>query len=243
MQTCRLLCTILVFFAFNETGRAATITAISSGNWVLPRTWNCNCVPAKGDNVAIPAGITVNVTRPVMLTPVLAAPTSANGVVISIAGELDLTNGALQLGPSDRVTIMPGGRVIANGLGGTIYIGITPYIFRSGVTVNGPFTIGDGEFPIALMFFEADARKDHVTLTWASAGEVNVDSYNILHSSDSVNFENVGAIKGLGYSLRRHDYSYRVDSQTKDVKYFRLEATGIDSNRMVLSTIRVNPER
>lgn len=217
--------------------QAATVTAVANGNWVLPGTWAGNCTPGQGDNIIIPAGISVKVTRPVMLAP------SATGIVITISGELDLSNGALQLGPMDQVVVMPGGRIVSNGLGGTIYVGITPNSFRSGVTVNGPFTIGDGGFPIALMFFEAEATEnDFVTLTWASAGEVNVESYNILYSIDSVNFTNVGTTKGLGYSLRRHDYSYQVDSRSAEKEFFRLEATGIDSTRMVLSTIRVNPE-
>lgn len=173
-----------------------------------------------------------------MLTP------TTWGVVITINGELDITNGTLQLGPADQVVIMPGGRIVSNGLGGTVYIGIKPHLFPSGTKVEGPFTIGDGGFPVALMFFEgeADAENDYVTLTWASAGEMNVGCYDILHSIDSANFTKVGTTKGLGYSLRRRDYSYRVDSRSAERNFFRLEATGIDSTRMVLSTIRVNTD-
>jgi hypothetical protein len=223
---------------------AGTITAVSNGNWVVPATWGCGCVPAQGDNVVVPAGMSVKVTRPVMLAPGLQPGVLANGVVVTIAGELDLTNGALQLGPNDQVVVMPGGRIISNGLGGTIYTGITPFTIRSGSVIEGPYTIGGGGFPIALMFFEADveSENDFVTLSWASAGEVNVDSYRILYSNDSINYTNVATIKGLGYSLRRHDYSYHVDSRSSKKKYFRLECTSNDSTIVVLSTIRVNTE-
>lgn len=228
-----------------ERSLAGTVTAVSNGNWVLPATWGCACVPRKGDHVVIPAGVSVKVTRPVMLTPGLDAGALAKGAVVTIAGELDITNGALQLAANDQVVVMPGGRIVSSGLGGTIYTGIRPYILRSGTVVEGPFTIGDGGFPIALMFFEAevDAENDFIRLTWASAGEVSVGSYNILHSNDSVNFTNVGTIKGLGYSLRRHDYSYQVDSRSSKKKFFRLECTSNDSAIVVLSTIRVNTER
>lgn len=231
----RRFCTIMILLTIAQGSMATNIRAIANGNWVLPETWSCNCTPVKGDNVVIPAGVTVIVTRPV----------TANVVVLTIAGELDITNGALQMGPGDQVVIMPGGRIISNGLGGVVYIGITPHVLRSGTTLEGPFTIGDGGFPVALMFFEAEAdiENDFVTLTWASAGELNIDSYNILHSNDSINFTNVGTMKGLGYSLRRHDYSYRVSSRSLERKFFRLEATAIDSTRIVLSTVRVNTEQ
>jgi hypothetical protein len=113
---------------------AATITAVTSGSWVTPGTWDCNCLPAKSDNIIIPHGITVSVTRPISLAP-------GNDIIITIAGSLDLTNGLLQLDEADWITIIPGGRIFANGMGGTIYSGITQIVMETGSFISGPATI------------------------------------------------------------------------------------------------------
>ena len=116
------------------TADAATITAVTSGSWVSPATWSCHCLPGKSDDIIIPKGITVSVTRPIMLAP-------GNNIVITVAGAIDLTNGVLQLDDLDWITIPPGGRIYANGLGGTIYSGITPIVLERRSYILGPATI------------------------------------------------------------------------------------------------------
>lgn len=113
---------------------AATITAIASGSWVDPATWNCSCLPGKSDDIIIPRGITVSVARPVMLAP-------GSDIVITIAGALDLSNGTLQLDEKDWITVLPGGRIFANSLGGAIYSGIIPIVLERRSYIAGPATI------------------------------------------------------------------------------------------------------
>ncbi|MEJ0031920.1 MAG: hypothetical protein WDO15_16765 [Bacteroidota bacterium] len=72
--------------------------------------------------------------------------------MLSVAGVLDLTNGLLQVKDSDRVTVVPGGKIIANGLGGRIVIGLVTHDLRSGSTIVGPATIGASILNVALMF-------------------------------------------------------------------------------------------
>ncbi|MEI9922155.1 MAG: hypothetical protein WDO14_25655 [Bacteroidota bacterium] len=206
---------------------ARTFTAIANGNWVTPRTWSCNCTPAHGDNVIIPYGITVQISRPVVL----------DEVVLSVAGVLDLTNGLLQMKDSDRVTVVPGGKIVANGLGGRIVIGLTSHDLRSGSTIVGPATIGASILNVALMFFEAEANENELTLRWASAGELDVRRYEVFCYHDSTRFETLGELQGLNYSLKRHDYKFQVENPHDGVEFYRLEAVAHDSTRMVISTV------
>jgi hypothetical protein len=205
---------------------AKTFRATSSGNWSAPQTWSCNCVPNNGDHVNIPEGVIVTITKPVTLL----------SIQLTISGELDFNNGMLQLNESDKVTVMPGGKVMAKGAGGTLYVGAKPHYFEHGKTINGPATIGKTVSPIALMFFAANSNEGQVTLTWASAGEANVKRYEILSSRDSVTFQPIGSVKGSNSAFKRKDYNFPIASQISSTEFYRLEAIRNDSARVVLST-------
>lgn len=217
---------LLIVFAALQ-AEARTFTAVTNGNWVTPRTWSCNCTPVHGDNVIIPYGITVQITRPIVL----------DSVVISIAGVLDLSNGLLQMRDPDRITVVPGGKIIANGLGGRILIGLASHDLRSGSTIVGPATIGASILNVALMFFEAETSESELTLRWASAGELDVKRYEVFCYHDSTRFETLGELQGLSYSLKRHDYKFQVENPHDGVEFYRLEAVAHDSTRMVISTV------
>lgn len=205
---------------------AKTFTAITNGNWVLPTTWSCHCIPAAGDNVLIPYGISVAISRPLTLS----------SMTITVAGVLDLTNGLMQMNESDRLTVVPGGKVIANGLGGRINIGLTSHDLRHGTVIEGPATIGSKVLQVALMFFEADTEDEQLILRWASAGELDVKRYEVVCYHDSSTYEHLGQLKGLNYSLTRRDYNFPVVNPHSSVEFYRLEAVGHDSTRMVLAT-------
>lgn len=221
----RILIAIL-FATATISATAKTFTAVTSGNWVVPTTWSCNCLPASGDNVIIPYGISISISRPLAL----------NSMIITVAGTLDLTNGLMQMNESDRVTIVPGGKIIANGLGGGINIGLTTHDLRHGSVIEGPATIGSKILQVALMFFDAETAEEQVTLRWASAGELDVKRYEVVCYHDSTTHENLGELKGLNYSLTRRDYNFPVVDPHSNVEFYRLEAVGHDSTRMVLST-------
>ncbi len=220
-----LLAVILFSFAASRS-EAKTFTAVANGNWVVPATWSCNCIPAVGDNILIPYGISVKISRPLTL----------HSITITVAGVLDLTNGLVQINDSDRLTIVPGGKIIANGLGGRINVGLTSHDLRHGTVIEGPATIGSKVLQVALMFFESETNKEQVTLHWASAGELDVKRYEVICYHDSSTYEHLGALKGLNYSLTRRDYNFPIVDPHSNVEFYRLEAVGHDSTRMVLST-------
>jgi hypothetical protein len=217
--------TILLILSLSN-AYSKTFTAITNGNWVLPGTWSCNCTPVAGDNVIVPYGITVNISRPVTLST----------ITITIAGVLDVSNGLIQMNESDRLTIVPGGKVIANGLGGRINVGLVTHDLRHGTVIEGPATIGSKILQVALMFFEAQSDDEQLTLRWASVGELDVKQYEIVCYHDSTTYEHLGELRGLNYSLTRRDYHFPILKPHHNVEFYRLEAVGNDSTRMILST-------
>jgi sporulation-control protein spo0M len=126
----RILIAVLLS-AFVISAKADTITATTDGNWVQPQTWSNHRIPVAGDTVVIPYNIDVAISRPL----------SINTITIVIAGTLDITNGLLQMSEGGKITIQPGGKMIANGLGATIIVGLVTHVLESGALIEGPATI------------------------------------------------------------------------------------------------------
>jgi hypothetical protein len=123
--------TLIFLLLFSVVAKANTITAVNSGNWVLPQTWSCNCKPADGDTIVIPEGVTVNISRPL----------TVNTINIEISGTLDLSNGLLQMAEIGKITVKSGGKLIANGLGATITVGLITHVLETGTVIDGPAII------------------------------------------------------------------------------------------------------
>jgi hypothetical protein len=220
-----------VYFA-----QAATIVAVKNGSWVNPETWSCSCLPKRTDTIIIPENIKVAITRPLVLGPSV----DGKSLVITIAGELDLTNGSVQLDAMDRIIVLPGGKVSTQNMGGMIFSGIYSLYLEGGTHVRGPATLGDGFSPLALLYFNAEQTEDGVKLTWASAGEININNYNISRSTDGLTYEHVGSVEASAKSHKHKNYSY-TDSQKPgtDVRY-RIDATDGNGVRAALATLEIS---
>jgi hypothetical protein len=235
LSTSRFILALTLLFSVLFT-QAATIVAVKNGPWISPGTWGGGAVPKRTDTIIIPENIKVAITRPLVLGP------SVNGkaLVITVAGELDLTNGSIQLDAMDRIIVLPGGKVSTQNMGGMIFSGIYSLYLEGGTHVRGPATLGDGFSPLALLYFNAEQAEGGVKLTWASAGEININTYNISRSTDGVTYEHVGTVDANAKSRKQKNYSY-TDSQKPegDVRY-RIDATDGNGLRAALATLEVS---
>jgi hypothetical protein len=222
-----------VFFA-----RAATIVAVASGSWVSPGTWNCGCLPGRTDTIIIPQNTTVAITRPLTFGPSI----DGKALVITVAGELDLTSGSIQLDAVDRIIVLPGGKVSTRNFGGMIFSGVYALYLEGGTHVRGPATLGDGFFPLALLYFTAERKGESIALAWASAGEINIDKYSISRSADGVTFDLVGTVAGRGYSRRQKNYTFTDRQLSEGTMYYRIDATDADGVRATIATLDLGVE-
>ncbi len=92
--------------------------------------------------------------------------------------------------------------------------------------------------PIQLLSFDGNCTNDIVTLTWATATEVNNDYFTIEKSTDMKNWKFVKQISGAGNSNQRLDYN-TTDEATGDM-YYRLKQTDFDGKFEIFSPISVN---
>ncbi len=231
-----------------------TTTAIVSGNWTTAGTWN-NGVPAAGDVVIIPAGITVSITGGTIDLRSAAATT------ITIGGALNMSNGSILWLDStlDAVNVSIGGLVVPIGvLGGQIYFGngfccgfpasiffinnFIPAPFGSNGSVPGPSIISNGTLPITLVSFSAQLQNDRVVIAWKTASEINNNFFAIERSSDAESFEEVLSIKGKGTTTEENAYEAIDKNPIIGRSYYRLKQTDFDGTATYSDLVMVEYE-
>ena len=96
------------------------------------------------------------------------------------------------------------------------------------------FTLGmsndNNALPVKLLYITAQAEgKHHITVTWATALEINNAGFYVLRSTDGINFTSVGWVAG-------HDNSTVTETYAYDDKYDRKTYPTITScNRLTIT--------
>ncbi|MEM6697518.1 MAG: SdrD B-like domain-containing protein, partial [Bacteroidota bacterium] len=93
--------------------------------------------------------------------------------------------------------------------------------------------------PVELLYFKAQADKDHVELTWSTASELNNSHFELERSEDGKTFKQIARIQGKGTTLEQTDYSYKDDKVIPNtLYYYRLKQMDFDGS-FEYSEIRV----
>ncbi len=82
--------------------------------------------------------------------------------------------------------------------------------------------------PIELIFFNSNLNDGVVKLKWSTATEINNDYFNIQHSTDALDFEVIGIVRGAGTSYQIESYEFEYDSPSNGINYFRLQQVDYD---------------
>ena len=82
--------------------------------------------------------------------------------------------------------------------------------------------------PIELISFAASVVDKSVNTQWSTASETNNDYFNLERSSNGIDFEVVGFVKGSGNSTIQRDYFYNDRYPLKGISYYRLKQTDYD---------------
>jgi hypothetical protein len=88
--------------------------------------------------------------------------------------------------------------------------------------------------PITLTSFTATPKNNTVVLKWDVATEVNVKQYEVLYSTDGINFIKIGTVPATGSQA----YSYVHSNPATGINYYRIKAVDIDAGQQ-LSDIRL----
>jgi len=82
--------------------------------------------------------------------------------------------------------------------------------------------------PIKLLTFEGDQCNDGICLRWATGSEENFDKFIVERSTDGLNYDSVGFVRGAGDSKVQLDYQFRDSAPTLGKNYFRLKSLDND---------------
>ena len=85
--------------------------------------------------------------------------------------------------------------------------------------------------PIELVSFTAKViNNNQVEINWTTASETNNDYFTVERSSNGVEFEEIGSVKGVGNSNKTLNYSFKDENPSYGVLYYRLKQTDYDGN-------------
>ena len=114
---------------------------------------------------------------------------------------------------------------------------------NSRVTSFSPFTFGSktggsvNPLPIELKELKVGCLDKTGVITWETASERNNDFFTIERSTDGVNFEKRGTVKGSGNSIRNTTYSYSDKHVPDGLVYYRLRQTDVSGRSEVSKVI------
>jgi len=95
------------------------------------------------------------------------------------------------------------------------------------------FTIGSGgsggALPVTLLYVKAEAvGKHHITVSWATALEINNHGFEVMRGTDGVNFTDVGWVNGHDNSTVTNTYSFDDRPSQSTTYYYQLKQ--VDNN-------------
>ena len=99
-------------------------------------------------------------------------------------------------------------------------------------------TGGSNPLPIELMVFNAKRNENVVDLSWTTASELNNDRFEILRSSNGIEFYQIGAVAGAGTYSQLSNYFYIDEYPVSGTNFYKLRQVDIDG-RYTESPVRL----
>ncbi|HXB41936.1 MAG TPA: T9SS type A sorting domain-containing protein, partial [Bacteroidia bacterium] len=84
--------------------------------------------------------------------------------------------------------------------------------------------------PIELIQFDAVRQQEKAKLTWTTATETNNNYFTVMRSTDAINWESIGKVKGAGNSTQTLHYNFTDDKAAATINengilYYRIKQT------------------
>ncbi|HTH58182.1 MAG TPA: T9SS type A sorting domain-containing protein, partial [Cyclobacteriaceae bacterium] len=237
------------FFTFCQTGSSLNYTgayAITVGNGI---TLTIN------GNVTINGTLTISMVGSTSILHILSpytlhvtnmtfsgSATAKNIVVDGPSGKIVVDNtldfGGLSIdldgaGSISAGSITGAGNISCNGDGNC------PSTTAGSCSPSGSTFCTTGGFvlPVELLYFKNDVSDESVTLSWATASELNFDYFSLERSSDGKVFEEIAQVKGNGTTNKAHTYSYKDDNPLIGLSYYRLTSIDFDGYRETFTAV------
>ncbi|MBL7813806.1 MAG: T9SS type A sorting domain-containing protein [Saprospiraceae bacterium] len=94
----------------------------------------------------------------------------------------------------------------------------------TGFTAFSPFALGNlGALPIELSKFEVKRREQAAVLSWVTASEKDNALFLIEQSTNGVDFQTIGQVKGHGTTVLATTYDFEHNTPSVGINYYRLK--------------------
>jgi len=222
-------------------------------------TWTGSLIEIYGELLIDKADITLNASLRIRNGGLITlgkklslgtSPTNPTGcnytVIIDAGGSLNVTDSG-----TDRLYIcgvsMMKGAGSCNNCGGTnsgtcAYNG-DPYCEPTG-GFSGPLGYSkdgfDSSLPVELLYFNGSKGLNKISLSWATASELNFDYFDIEKSSDGRTFHSIAKITGHGTTNERKDYSLMDEKPFIGKNYYRLKSVDFDGYTEYFNVVMVD---
>ncbi len=116
------------------------------------------------------------------------------------------------------------------------------YKSQAGFTSFSPFIISSGGvfvLPLRLLHFEAVKLDQAAQLNWTTSSESNMQSYQVEHSVNGVQFTNVGVLAARN-NQAAYTYSFKHNAPAKGINYYRLKMINRDGSFTYSSVVKLN---
>ncbi len=230
---------IIALVAAATAAAAPVIIAVSNGNWATTSTWNLNRIPQSGDTIVIPANMTI----------VINTTENLNGVVLKVAGTLNMTGGAkMNLDLAGFIQVQPSGSITGQSNNDQIKIGGTHVFKGAEPPIVGPKyadqTTGSGfssytMLPVAFVNFYVAKENDNVKILWSTASETNNNHFEIERSFDGSRWNTLAIIASKGNTNSTTNYSYTDKKVIAASVYYRIKQVDNDGKAMYTTTSSV----
>lgn len=110
-------------------------------------------------------------------------------------------------------------------------VGPTFYGVKNAMKVNAilePVTVYLTPLPVNLLSIMGSSENKTNILKWSTAQEVNNSYFDVERSTNSINFETIGKVKGTGNTSAQSNYSFTDNKPATGTNYYRLKQTDFD---------------
>lgn len=136
---------------------------------------------------------------------------------------IDSTSIAFNAGNTARFNTIVGGL-----LGGTVNDILGNTRLQGDIDL-GPIEVNLGiGLPVEWLSFTGEAVNQTAHLAWSTATEENNEGYNIQRSTNGLDWQNIGFMRGQGTTLSTSRYTYIDESPLAGVNYYRLQQRDYD---------------
>ena len=112
------------------------------------------------------------------------------------------------------------------------------------LTLTANKTIANNSIlPVTGLELNVQSAGKSVAVKWTTATEINCERFDVLHSTDGINFNKIGTVSGAGTTDIKQYYQFLHDAPVNGNNYYRLQQFDIDGTSNIVMFARLPSEK